>query len=311
MLNTLHVRTFLAVVDAGNYTAAAEQLHMSQPAISMHIRALEEQLGDVRLFRRVGQRMVPTHAGEELLLGARELVALSDRTEQNIRALRGNVTGRVVIGCTPSSGEFLLPPLLSVFLIQFPEVALEVRVAPCETLLEDLNTRQVSLLLLEEQQRRRGWESFLLGREELILLSPPDYPISQQSEVTPGMVRDYPLILPCRGSPLRRTIEDGLRRRGVTATDLHVAIETDSTAMMMYAVNNAMGLAFVPQTRIPANCPLDHVALAGTPLQQDWYVLRLRERNAPRALQEVYTFLTSPTSLALLAKHGLHEQEEK
>lgn len=311
MLNTLHLRTFLAVVAAGNYTAAAEQLHMSQPAVSMHIRALEEQLGDIRLFRRVGQRMVPTHAGEELLAGARELVSLSERTEQNIRALRGHVTGRVAIGCTPSSGEHLLPPLLSVFFIQFPEVSLEVRVAPNEVLLEELAAQHLSVLFLEEPQRRRGWESHYLGSENLVLLSPPDFPILLHEQVTPGMLRDYPLLLPSRGSPLRRTIEESLRRRGVAAQDLHIAIETDSVAMMLRGVYNAMGLAFVPASRIPADCPLDRVELTGTPLQQEWHALRLRDRGAPRAARELFSFLVSPTALALLVKYGLNEPEKE
>jgi len=68
MLNTFHLRTFLAVVEAGNYSLAAATLHMTQPAVSQQIHALEEQLGGMKLFRRVGQRMVPTHAGEELPL---------------------------------------------------------------------------------------------------------------------------------------------------------------------------------------------------------------------------------------------------
>ncbi len=310
MLNTIHIRTFLAVIEAGTYTAAAEYLHMSQPAVSMHIRALEEQLGDIRLFRRVGQRMVPTHAGEELLSSARELINLSERTEQNIRALRGQITGRVIIGCTPSSGEHLLPPILSVFSLQYPEVALEIRVASSTMLLDLLAAQEVSLLFLEEQQRRRGWEATFLGDEPLTLLSPSDYPLLQHEQVTPGMLRDYPLILPTTGSPLRQTIEDGLRKRGVHPTDLSVAIETDSVAMMLQGVHHAMGLAFVPISRIPDGCPLDRVALTGEPIQQEWYVLRTRERNAPRAVQEAYTFLTSPTALGLLAKHGLHQRNE-
>ena len=105
MLNTLHLQTFLAVVEAGNYSAAAERLHMSQPAVSQHIRALEDQLDHVRLFRRVGQQMLMTHAGEDLVESAREMLALSARAEESIRALRGQISGRVIMGCTPSSGE--------------------------------------------------------------------------------------------------------------------------------------------------------------------------------------------------------------
>src|SRR5205085_8769185 len=148
MLNTFHLQTFLAVVEAGNYSAAAERLHMSQPAVSQHIRALEEQLDNVRLFRRVGQQMLLTHAGEELVESAREMLALSTRAEENIRALRGQISGRVTLGCTPSSGERLLPPLLAAFRSRFPAISVAVTIAPLETLLEWLAVHQVHLLFI-------------------------------------------------------------------------------------------------------------------------------------------------------------------
>lgn len=306
MLNTFHLQTFLVVVEAGNYTAAAEQLHMSQPAVSQHIRALEEQLGNVRLFRRVGQRMVPTHAGEELLVMARELVALAERAEQNILALKGQIAGRVTIGCTPSSGEYLLPPLLAAFRSQFPAVAVAVEVAPSDVLLDALAERQLALLLIEEQQRRRGWESYLLGSEGLTLLAPPGHVLTQEEQIAPGVLREQPLVLPRSGSPLRRTIEEALRRRGVAAADLHVALEVDSMAMVLRGVADGLGLAFVPNTRLPATHQLITVQLTGLSIQQEWYILRTRERNAPRAVQELYTCLTSPTARVMLEQLGLH-----
>src|SRR6266536_2329453 len=153
MLNSIHLQTFLAVVEAGNYSAAAERLHMSQPAVSLHIRALESQLDSVRLFRRVGQQMLLTHAGEDLVESAREMLALSARAEESIRALRGQISGRVLVGCTPSSGE---------------------------TLLEWLEAHQAQILLVEEQQRRRGWESQVLGAEQLVLLAPRGHALLEQ-----------------------------------------------------------------------------------------------------------------------------------
>src|SRR5689334_12099527 len=220
MLNTLHLQTFLAVVEAGNYSAAAERLHMSQPAVSQHIRALESQLDDIRLFRRVGQQMLLTHAGEDLVESAREMLALSMRAEESIRALRGQISGRVTLGCTPSSGERLLSPLLTTFRSRFPAISVTVTIAPLETLLEWLTTQQVHIVLLEEQQRRRGWESQVLGVERLLLVAPRGHALLQQELVPPGTLRDQPLILPRAGTPLRRIIEDGLRRRGIGAADI-------------------------------------------------------------------------------------------
>jgi DNA-binding transcriptional LysR family regulator len=305
MLNTLHLQTFLAVVEAGNYSAAAERLHMSQPAVSQHIRALEDQLDHVRLFRRVGQQMLLTHAGEDLVESAREMLALSTRAEESIRALRGQVSGRAISGCAPSSGERLLPPLLNTFHTRFPAIAITVTIAPLDTLLEWLTTQQVHLLLLEEQQRRRGWESQVLGAERLVLLAPRGHMLLQQEHVPPGTLRDQSLILPRPATPLRRTIEDGLRRRGVGASDITIALETDSVTVMIQAVRDGLGLAFVPETRLPRGRDIGLIDLAGVNLQQEWHVLRSRERSAPRAVQELYSFIAGVDARKILAKEGL------
>jgi DNA-binding transcriptional LysR family regulator len=310
MLNTIHLQTFLAVVEAGNYSAAAERLHMSQPAVSQHIRALEQHLDNVRLFRRVGQQMALTHVGEELVEVAREMLALSARAEENIRVLRGQISGRVTIGCTPSSGEQLLSPLLASFRTRFPAIAVTVTIAPLETLLEWLATRQAQVLLIEEQQRRRGWESQLLGMERLVLLAPRGHALLQQEQVPPGMLRGLPLVLPRSGSPLRRIIEDGLRRRGVGAADMMVAIETEGMGLMVQAVRDGIGLAFVPQMRLPRGRDTGMVDLAGVNLQQEWYILRSRERGAPRAVQELYSFIAGADARKLLAKEGLKMPSE-
>jgi DNA-binding transcriptional LysR family regulator len=305
MLNTLHLQTFIAVVDAGNYSAAAERLHMSQPAVSQHIRALERELDEVKLFRRVGQQMHLTHAGEELVDVAREMLALAARAEENIRTLRGQVSGRVVVGCAPSSGERLLPPVLAAFRAQFPAIQVSVVLAPLETLLEWLSAQQVHVLLSEEPQRRRGWESQPLGAEPLALLAPRNHAMLRQEQVSPAQLRDQPLVLPRAGTMMRRVIDDGLRRRGVGAADLHVTLETDGVAMAIQAVRAGLGLAFVPQLRVPRRRDTAVVDLAGLNLQLEWYALRSRERGAPRAIQELYAFLSGADARKVLAKEGL------
>jgi DNA-binding transcriptional LysR family regulator len=311
MLNTIHLQTFLAVVEAGNYSAAAERLHMSQPAVSQHIRALELQLDNVRLFRRVGQQMLLTHAGEDLVESAREMLALSARAEESVRALRGQISGRVLVGCTPSSGETLLPLLMATFHTRYPAIAVAITIAPADTLLEWLENHQAHVLLIEEPQRRRGWESQLLGTERLSLIAPRGHALLQQDQAPPGMLREHPLVLPRAGTPLRRLIEDGLRRRGVGAADINVALETDGVALAIQAVRDGLGLAFIPQTRLPRSRDIGLVDLAGVNLQQDWYVLRSRERGAPRAVQELYTFLTGKDARRILAKDGLKVPSEQ
>jgi DNA-binding transcriptional LysR family regulator len=305
MLNTFHLRTFLTVVEAGNYSLAAATLHMSQPAVSQQIHALEEQLGGTKLFRRVGQRMVPTHAGEELLVSARELVRLAERAEQNILALRGQVAGHVVVGCTPSSGERLLPRLFAAFREQFPAVGLAISVAPAEELLDALADRSVAMVLIEEQQRRRGLEAVPLGGEPLVLLAPSGHPLLKQEQVPPGVLREHPLALPRPGAPMRRVVEEALRRRGVVVGDLQPALESDSVTALVQAARTGL-LAFVPRSCAPTRGEgVGQIDLAGQAIILDWFLVRARERGGPSAAQSLHDFLTGPKARALLGRAGL------
>src|SRR5262249_61887964 len=102
-----------------------------------------------------------------------------------------------------------------------------------------------------------------------------------------------------------RILGDGLGRRGVGAADGTVGIETEGMGLMVQAVRDGVGLAFVPQMRLPRGRDTGMVDLAGVNLQQEWYVLRSRERGAPRAVQELYGFIASKDARRLLAKEGL------
>ncbi len=308
VLNPIYIQTFLAVVESGNYTAAAEQLHMSQPAVSQHIRALEEQLDNVRLFRRNGQRMIPTHAGEQLLIAARELVELVERTEQNIRSLRGQTVGRVRLGCVPE-GEHLLPALLAQLHLQHPAIHCVVRVATSDVLFAALALHELDLLWLNEQHRRRTYDVTALGSEPLHLLAPAQHLLLEHAEVPCGSLREYPLLLPPADTPLRRTLEDGLRKRGLPPGELQIGLECDSIGVLVACVQRNLGLAFVPAALIPAT-GVGQVALAGQPMTQQWWLLRERAQPTSRAVEEVQAFLQSGTAQAVLAQHGVFAGSE-
>jgi DNA-binding transcriptional LysR family regulator len=264
----------------------------------VHVLLIEEQQ------RRRGWEAQMLGA-ERLLLVAPRGHALLQQEQVPPGTLRGQISGRVILGCTPSSGERLLPPLLNAFHMRFPAIAVTITIAPLETLLEWLTMQQVHVLLIEEPQRRRGWESQVLGAERLLLMAPRGHALLQQEQVPPGTLRGQPLILPRAGTPLRRAIEDGLRRRGVAAADIATAIETDSVTLMIQAVRDGMGLAFVPQTRLPRGRDIGLVDLAGVNLQQEWHFLRSRERGAARAIQELYSFVVGKDARRILAKEGL------
>jgi DNA-binding transcriptional LysR family regulator len=310
MLNTTHLQTFMAVVEAGSYSAAARRLHMTQPAVSQHIRIIEQQLGDVRLFRRVGQKMALTQVGEQLLADTRTLLTMAEQTEQRIRALRGQIVGHILLGRAPVVAERHLAALLALFRATFPLVTVSLLVGGNDAIVELLERQQLDLGLLNEQQRRRGMQSQLLAREEVVLVAAHSHPLLQQP-VVPGMLREVPLILPPPRTALRRQIDEALRRRGETMPPLQMVLETEDATTALYAARSGMGLAFVPATLVPPyNVGVDRVVVQGLQLFQEWFIVQPRDYEESPATRELVALMTSQQGLRVLGQEGLLVAEQ-
>ncbi|HEX6293311.1 MAG TPA: LysR family transcriptional regulator [Herpetosiphonaceae bacterium] len=305
MLNTDHLQTFVAVAETGSFTAAATRLGFTQPAVSQHIKALESQVGEVRLFRRVGKTMRLTHAGEELLVHAREVVMLATRAEQHMLSLRGHITGRVGIGCAPSTGERILPALVAAFHDKHPGVRFAVDVGLSDQLLTWLGNGQVQAVLMDEHPRRRTFDVLELGDEPIVCISSRSHALLRQNDVLLADLRDYALILPQRGMALRRMLEDLFRRQGMALGQLQVILETDSVVAAVQAAADGLGLAFVPRSRVAKTRDLGVVPIAGLELGQSWYLVRQRGGTINRAVDELWDFADSAVGRKVLARLGL------
>lgn len=304
MLNTDHLYTFLIVAETGSYTAAATRLGFTQPAVSQHIKALEAQLGDLRLFRRVGKRMRLTQAGEALLVHAREVVHLAERAEQHMLSLRGQVTGRVGIGCAPTSGERVIPMLLAALHTRHPGVQFAVDVGLPEQLFDWLERGQVQAALVDDHPRRRAYEVLELGREPVACIAPRAHPLVGTTPDWEELARQT-LILPQRGTALRRAIEEHFRRQGSTPTQLHVVLETDSVAVALEAAGDGLGIAFVPRSRLPKTREIGEIQLP-VALEQAWFLVRQRGGSPNRAVDELWHLIVSDEGRKLLTRLGLH-----
>jgi DNA-binding transcriptional LysR family regulator len=304
MLNPEHLQTFVAVAETGSFSAAASRLGFTQPAVSRHIKALEAHIGDVRLFRRVGKAMRLTHAGEELLLHAREVVDLLAHTEQHMHGLRGQLTGRIGIGSAPNGGERMLPQLLAAFHAKHPGVQFAFDIGMPDDLLAWLDSGQLQAIVTDEQPRRRTYDVLELASEAIIALSAHDHPLHTQESVALLEVSQQPLVVPPRGVALRRSLEDVLRRHGGELTPTQIVLETDSLLVTLEAVAAGLGIAFVPQryaTQVP------DVAVLLVPelvLEQAWYLVRQRGSAANRAVDALWSFVVE------MSKHPNDETAE-
>ncbi|MEW6233535.1 MAG: LysR family transcriptional regulator, partial [Chloroflexota bacterium] len=244
MLNVYQLNIFLAVVDSRSFSAAADRVHLTQPAVSLAIRALEKQLG-VKLFQRDGPRLELTEAGEALLPAARNLVELSSRTEEAICALRGVVTGDLVLGCSTAAAEHVLPRLIGMYTERYPLVHVSLEMAETVAILDKLRHQEIDVGVIGVKPAEKLLECRKLFDDELVLIVPASHPWAARESVTAQELKGIPIILREPGSGTRQTFLDALRSKGISLGDLDVRMEARSSQCAALAVEAGLGVSVV------------------------------------------------------------------
>ncbi len=290
MLNPEQLQTFVAVADTGSFSAAAARLGFTQPAVSRQIKALEGALGEVRLFRRVGKVVRLTHAGEELLAHAHDVVDLLARTEQHMHGLRGQMTGRIVLGCTPDGSQQVVAALLGAFHGKQPGVQFAVDIAVSDDLLGWLDSGQVQAVVLDTEPRRRAYDVVELDREPVVVVCAHGHPLRTKAAVSLVDVVEQHLIMPPRGVTLRRHLDDLLRRYGSEVRSTQIVLETSSVLATLHGVRTGLGVAFVPQPAVALVPDVAVLPVANLALEQPWYLVRQRGAAPHRAMDALWSF---------------------
>lgn len=240
-LNLHFVRVFTAVAEAQSFSKAAEQLYMSQPAVSQAVRELEGQVGLV-LLDRTARPIAPTEAGAVLLAHARRLFADERAAERALDQLRGLGAGSLAIGASSTIGIYLLPPVIAGFHRRYPAVKLLLDIGNTQQIVERLRTATIDIAFVEGPVEGDDLVITPWREDELVVVAPPEHPLAQQGPVALGLLLAEPFVLRESGSGTREVIELALRSRGLTLT---VSLELGSTEAIKRAVVAGMGLAIV------------------------------------------------------------------
>src|ERR687887_2225160 len=223
-MDTRQLAAFCAVVERRSFSQAAARLGVTQPAVSLQIRALEERLGQ-RLLDRSGRRVEPTEAGMLLYRGAQKLLALEEQLVEEVSATaEGALSGRLEIGASTGPGGSVLPPLLCEFQAANPGTTIGLSVFDAQTVVELVGRRELELGVVGAARRQRAvvFEPFF--RDEVVLACPPGHRFAGHA-VSLDELREEPLIVMQEGAGVRQVIEDELRRAGTRLRDLAPRLE--------------------------------------------------------------------------------------
>ena len=280
-----HLLTLRTVVDKGSFSHAAEELGVSQPAVSFQIRSLEERLGH-RLLDRSGRRVTLTDAGRVVDGYARRILALEDDLEREISELSDHMAGPLVMGSSTGPGELLLPRLLGGFKEANPEVEISLVVQDTQTVCDRVLEDDLELGVVGAARPHRGllFEPFV--RDELVVICPPDHALAKKSRITLEQLAQQPMILQQRGSGVRAVLESAFRAAGVRMRDLDVTLELGLQQSVRAAVLDGLGITVISRLAVErdlAEGRLAAVQVEGAVLARDFSLVRHAGRTPSRA----------------------------
>ena len=222
------LRVFQSVARHLSFTKAAQELYITQPAITKHIRELERSYGQ-RLFERRGNRVSLTEAGRLLLQHADEVEVLHQQLTDQLHALHDEAAGRLRLGASTTLAQYVLPPILPSFQQRYPQVQLSLLNANSEQIAEALLHGHLDLGFVEGQVRSRDLHYELLLHDELQVVRKAT-PAGPPSEPLPlATVLQQPLVLRERGSGTLEVLEFALRKHSIKLSNLRVALYLDNT----------------------------------------------------------------------------------
>ena len=248
-LENFRLVVFRAVAEQLSFRKAAEELYLTQPAVSLQIKALEEDLG-VQLFDRTGSRIALTPAGATLLDFAERVHALLVQAEQKVTALSGEHAGHLALGASTTIAQYVLPRLLSGFCREHPRVQPSLVSGNTEHVVAAILQQQIALGFIEGPAHSRDvrTEPFLV--DELVLIAPAAHEWAERAAIPAEELTAAPLLMRERGSGSRRVLELALERHHIKRTALRVAMELDSTEAIKSAVEAGLGAGFVSRWAI-------------------------------------------------------------
>lgn len=247
-MDIANLQTFIAIAENGSFSLAAERLHLTQPAVSKRMAALEHELG-VALFDRIGRRVVLTEAGQALLPSARRAIESVEDGRRAVTNLSGNIGGSLSIGTSHHVGLHRLPPVLRRFHARYPHVQLDIRFMDSEQACHAVETGELELAVVtlpltpaDNLTTRRIWP------DPLLPVCSPDHPLAAMGPIGVERLAEFPAVLPSEGTYTRQTVANAL-----PALELRIELATNYLETLRMLVSVGLGWSVLPATMLDSD----------------------------------------------------------
>ncbi|WP_053959303.1 LysR family transcriptional regulator [Sulfobacillus thermosulfidooxidans] len=280
-LNLHHLKVFQTVVRHLSFSRAAEELLISQSAVSMHVKSLERAVG-LPLFEKVGHHIRLTAAGESLWSYSQKIFALMEETQQVMSALKGGNIGQLRVAADTTVGVYVVPEYLGQFRRMFPQVAIMLDVANRATVMERIAAREADLAVMGQvPDDVAEWDATPFMENDLVVIASPDHPLAQKRFIAAEELAHEGFLVREVGSGTRATMERYFNQAGIT---FRVNMELGNNSTIKQGVAHGLGIAVISRRVIQLELESKRLVILpveGFPLKRYWYVVHLRGHYLP------------------------------
>lgn len=281
--------TFLEVARDLSISLAAEKLHVTQPAVSMQMRQLEEAVG-MPLYEQIGRKIKLTDAGEDFREYALGAIAQLKQLDDAMAGRRGLKKGKVELAIV-STAKYFVPMLLVLFRKKFPEVEVVLHVHNREAIVKLLARNEIDLVIMGRTPDSIDCAAFAIATNPMGVISAPSHPLSRRRHAPLSILNGQEFVLRESGSGTRAAMQRLFAEHDI---EPHIVMEMPSNETIKQAVMAGMGLSFLSLRTIRHELAAGHLVLLdieGLPLVRHWYVTHLSSKRLSPAAAVLKTFL--------------------
>lgn len=240
------IYTLLKVAETGNFTKAGKELNLTQPAISQHIRLLEKQLG-VKLFQRVGTRIMVTREGENVVDTAKTMLSLYQNLQQELKNEASGLTS-MTIGITHTVESNRISEVFAKYASMKRGVSIKLITSTKEKLRSGIKNMELDFAIIDGRINDEILQSMQLDMDSLLLVSAPGHHLSRQSVVTINDLKPEPMILRLPNSGTADLLNAALESRNISLDEFNVILEMDNIATIKDLVRRGYGVSILPKS---------------------------------------------------------------
>lgn len=288
-----HLKVFLSVFKNKSFSKASEQLNLSQPTISSHIRTIEGEL-DCKLFDRIGRTIIPTKEAEHLYVHAAEIAENLEEIKTKLGLLKKDIKGELIVGASTIPGTYIIPSMVSEFKRKYPTVSFQVLIGDSKKITDMVVNHELLLGIVGAMMEHGKAEYSPFVEDELILVSSSK--ISGEKTVNAKELIDIPFILREEGSGTRKIMEKYLSESGINLTNLNLIAVLGSTESVKEAVKAGLGASILSRVAVRSELKagiVKEIRIKGLSMRRNFYIIKHKKRTLPNNYRVFLDYLKS------------------